>query len=87
MKYSFPIAIATVFISLAPAFAADEGLSRQGVISDFDSTRMTMKMDDGNEYYLSDAKIMSNMKKNQKVVIVYEMRDGKKTITKIDEQK
>ena len=87
MKYSFPIAVATIFIAIAPAFAADEGVSRQGIISDFDSTRMTVKLDDGVEYYMSDKKVMDGLKKNEKVIVIYEVKDGKKMIIKIDEQK
>ena len=73
------LAAAALFASIAAAFAA----TAEGTISSVDKATMTLTLDDGSSYKLSEEFVVEDYAEGMTVMISYEELDGEKIVLQI----
>ena len=73
------LAAAALFASVAAALAA----TAEGTISKVDKSTMTLTLDDGSSYKLSEEFVVEDYAEGMSVMISYEELDGEKIVLQI----
>ena len=73
------LAAAALFASVAIAFAA----TAEGTISKVDKATMTLTLDDGSSYKLSEEFVVEDYSEGMSVMISYDEIDGEKIVLQI----